>query len=216
MNLRNISLKGLVAFAWDVGANMIVGGPKWVDADRFEVIAQVASQSPDEAPSIDDVRIMMRALLEDRFKLAVHHEDLSAPAYLLTVAAKGTKLKEADPASRIGCRYTYGETGGGPAPVPLFTQTCQNLTMAQLAERLPVFAPGYIDHPVVDLTGLDGSYDFAVSWVSRGRALGSSSDLSGGHTIFESIEKLGLKLQEGKHPLPGVVIDHAEQLTTGN
>ena len=93
-------------------------------------------------------------------------------------------------------------------------------------------AAGYLDHPVVDLTGLKGAYDFAVSWtgVNRVRALAgktadgqpsgaapAAADPSISLTIFEAVDKqLGLKLAAQKHPMPSIVIDHLERTPTEN
>ena len=93
--------------------------------------------------------------------------------------------------------------------------TCLNMTMAQLAERLQGYAPNYLDHPVVDLTGLNGAWDFTVSWTPRpafesaGKP-GAAPD--GSITIFEGFDKqLSLKLEPSKQPMAVIVIDNAEQ-----
>ena len=108
------------------------------------------------------------------------------------------------------------------------TYTCQNTTMAQLAERLPFLAPAYIDRPVVDLTGLKGGFDFALSWTPRGQfsAAGTgqasggipvATDPTGTLTIFEAVDRqLGLKLNEQKHPMPVLVVDHVNRKPTDN
>jgi uncharacterized protein (TIGR03435 family) len=110
--------------------------------------------------------------------------------------------------------------------------TCQNMTMAQFAEKLKSIAPGYIHTPVLDATGLEGGYDFTLSFSPAGalQAPGgggrggspegppasgeasSASDPNGAITLFEAIERqLGLKLSAQKRPVPVLVIDHAEQ-----
>jgi uncharacterized protein (TIGR03435 family) len=101
--------------------------------------------------------------------------------------------------------------------------------MAQFVDKLPAQAPAYINHAVVDLTGLTGAYDFAFAWTVKGRlATGQSgadasgtapvaSDPTGDVTVFEAIEKdLGLKLELAKHPMPVVVVDHVERTPTEN
>jgi uncharacterized protein (TIGR03435 family) len=106
--------------------------------------------------------------------------------------------------------------------------------MAQFAERLQQLARGqslpYADHPIVDATGIDGTWDFTVSF-SGGRALqigGRGGDVqstgapvapdpSGGIPLNEALqEQLGLKLELRKHPMPVLVIDHAEPKPTDN
>src|SRR5262249_100888 len=147
--------------------------------------------------------------------------------YALT--ATRPKLKEADPSERTTCKA--GAVDGARY------LTCQNTTMGQFAERIHQSAGGYLDHPVVDLTGLKAAYDFTVTWspvdgtragggprpgsVGRegGGAAGdpTSSDPTGGLTIFQATERqLGLKLAPQKHPMPVVVVDHVERLPTEN
>jgi uncharacterized protein (TIGR03435 family) len=164
--------------------------------------------------------MMLRALLAERFKLATHNEDQPVPVYEL-VAGKRPRLKEADPSSRSGCKLTLGETGTGAATIPLRIYTCQNTTMAQFAEAIRPMAAAYIDHPVADLTGLSGSWDFVVSWKgkgmlraarSRGGENGESADPTGSLTVFEAVDRqLGLKPEGGrKHPLLVIVVDRAQ------
>jgi uncharacterized protein (TIGR03435 family) len=97
--------------------------------------------------------------------------------------------------------------------------------MAQLAEKVRNAAPGYIIHPVVDLTGLKGAFDFAIVWTpsqliaaaGRGADPSVASTPSGGLTFFEAIDKqLGLKLESQKYPQPVMVIDHLERLPADN
>lgn len=98
--------------------------------------------------------------------------------------------------------------------------------MALFADRVRQFAAAYLDHPVVDLTGLKGSYDFSVSWVGRGALMGTAappstngeaSDRPVGQTVFEAVEKqLGLKLAAQKHPMPVIVIDQLDRKPAEN
>ena len=102
----------------------------------------------------------------------------------------------------------------------MITMTCLNMTLAQLAERLQGIAPGYLDHPVVDLTGLNGAWDITASWTPRAAfetAAKPEAAPDGSITIFEAFDKqLSLKLEASKQPMPVVVIDKAEQKPTEN
>ncbi len=112
--------------------------------------------------------------------------------------------------------------------------TCQNMTMAQFAEKLKNIAPGYIHSPVLNATGLEGGYDFTLIFTPAGLARSggegrggrgggeggppasdaatAASDPNGAFTLFEAIEKqLGLKLEAQKRPVSVLVIDRAEQ-----
>ena len=85
------------------------------------------------------------------------------------------------------------------------------MTMADLTEALPQYAPGYADHAVVDLTNIKGAYDLKLAWVSR-----QVID-QGGITMFDAVDKqLGLKLEPRKMPMPYLVIDHVEKLANDN
>ena len=172
---------------------------------------------------------MMLALLKDRFKLTYHTEEKPVTAYAL-VAAK-PKMKKADPASRIFCRNTNAPAGAPPGSRVL---KCQNITMAQFAERLLNIGPG-MNWPVLDATEIEGGWDFTLMFSMRpqmamgpgGRgggdanpaaaALPTASDPVEGYTLFEAVEKqLGLRLEKQKRSLPVIVIDHIEQKPTEN
>ena len=92
----------LVQQAWNVQADSIVNAPKWMDTDRYDIVAKAPSAELEPAPNTpvdtDSVFMMVRALLADRFKLATHFEDRPMTAYTLT--ASKPKLKKADPATR--------------------------------------------------------------------------------------------------------------------
>ncbi len=220
LDIQGATVKELIGAAWEFDDNRVAGGPKWIETDRFDIVAKAPEHSPD-----DTLRLMLRSLLIEHFKLATHTEDRPVAVFALT-AGKSPKLKVADPQSRSGCKMSLGQLGSGTATIPLRICTCQNTTMAQFAEFLRPNAAAYIDHPVVDLTGLKGAYDFTVSWTGKGMInLGQNrksedglSDPMGGRTVFEGIDKdLGLKLEGGKkHPLPVLVVDRVEPLAGGN
>jgi uncharacterized protein (TIGR03435 family) len=235
INLQSFTLKMLIDIAWDInGDEMLVGAPKWLDSDRFDIVAKASTTGPSPDVDFDDLRLMVRALLADRFKLATHTEDREISAYTL-VAAK-PKLTKADPLNRTGCKE-------GPAPGakdlrdvnPVLARllTCQNMTMAQFAEQLPSLASGYIHSPVMDATGIEGAWDFTLNFSpiglfqSAGVRVGdpgqpagaapAASDPSGALSLFDAVSKqLGLKLEMHKRSVPVLVIDHVEQKPTEN
>ena len=89
MTLSGYALQGLLMDAYQVDSWQIAGGPVWRDTDPFEIVAKAPGNA---APSPEDRRLMLRALLEDRFKLKVHRELREAPVYALVVAKNGPKL----------------------------------------------------------------------------------------------------------------------------
>jgi uncharacterized protein (TIGR03435 family) len=207
-----ISMKEMLNFAYEVDEDKITGGPKWMDTDRFDLIAKTPSPVP-----LDDMRPMVRKLVVDTFKFAFHNENQPMPVFVLTVGKRSANLKAADPANRSACKRSIGDGTN--------TFTCQNTTMAELAERLRGAAPGYITSPVVDQTRLPGAFDFAITWapIQLITAAARSADPSvastpfGGLTLFEAVVKqLGLKLEAQKQPTPVMVIDHLDRLRADN
>jgi uncharacterized protein (TIGR03435 family) len=216
---------------------MLAGAPKWLNVTRYSVVARSSSAIAGSADAlqidIDDLRLMLRALLIDRFKLAAHFEDRPVTAY--TLVADNPKLQKADPVNRTGCKE-------GPAPGakdprdsnPMLSRlmTCRNMSMAELAEDLSRIAGGYLRHPVVDATGIAGAWDFTLSFTPAARmatagpsgndnAPGNSvlgaSDPTGGLTIFDALRRqLGVKLEMQKRPMPVLVIDHVEEQPSAN
>lgn len=176
IDLQGVSLKWLIQFAWDTDPTMIVGGPKWVETDEYDIVAKSAAGSA--PPPVDSLRTMLRALLADRFKLVVHNEEQSLPVWALTVGKRGLKLTEADPEERITCFTGPGQTGTGSATLPSTIFTCQNTTMAQLAEAMHRIAGGYVDHPAVDMTGLKGAYDFVITWTPKSAISGGGGEFT--------------------------------------
>jgi uncharacterized protein (TIGR03435 family) len=245
VDVQGTPLKFLITFAWDLNPNdpeVLVGAPKWLDSDHFDILAKVATDSPASAASntpridIDDLRQMVRALLMDRFKMQTHIEDRPVSAY--TLIALNPKLRKADPLSRTRCKEGPGPDGKDPrttSPVLNRLLTCQNMTMAQIGDELQRVAAGYIYSPVLDGTGVKGSWDFTLSFSSAdltqaraaGGAAGSTapsadssstaSDPSGAVSLFDAVNRqLGLKLEKQRRPAPVLVIDHIEEKPTEN
>lgn len=226
ITIQGLTLSFLIQTIWFITPEMIAGAPKWLDTDRWDITAKVAA-APGAAPQtdMDSLIVMVRALLEDRFKLRTHIEQRVVPAYTLT--ASKPKLQRADPSGRAGCKEGSGPDGKDPRitnPALSRLVTCHNLTMAQFAEFLPNIANalnllnGYLRSPVLDSTGLDGAYDFTLGW-SQPAAPGApvSPDPNGAVSLFEAIsQQLGLRLELEKRPASVLVIDHIEQKPTDN
>lgn len=160
---------------------------------------------------------MMLSLLKDRFKLAYHTED--RPVSITVLAANGKpKMKPAVPSSRTHCLRASAPPGSSPGS---FLLTCQNIAMAEFAAELQILMQN--GWPVEDSTGLEGRWDFSFVFTPAYRvntgpaaAEGAASDPNGSVTLPEAVEKLGLKLEQQKRPMPVIVIDHLEQQPTEN
>jgi uncharacterized protein (TIGR03435 family) len=244
VNLQGVTLKFLIAQAWNLAGDMIVGAPKWMDTDRFDIIGKTTTDVVPATPNnqamdvdLDAVFQMVRSLVVDRFKLVTHTEERPLPAY--TLIAVKPRMKKADPNSRT--LFKEGPptlTSKDPRlanPALSRLVTVQNMTMAQFAEKLRSIAPGYIHSPVLDATGLEGSWDFTLSFSPVGLAGGGrggrggdgppgdapppasgavpeAPDPGGGITLLEAIEKeIGLKMVLQKRAVTVLVIDHVEE-----
>jgi uncharacterized protein (TIGR03435 family) len=227
--IEGMPLQFIINRAFNTNNNQaVVGLPSSMAMDRYDVVAKLPA---DVAPFVgqgdmDAVSKPLLALVTDRFQMKYHTEDRPVAAYSLT--AGKPKIKKADPAGRIFCRNT-----NAPAPAPPGTREirCQNVTMAQFAERLQ-YQTQELSWPVEDATGLEGTWDLDLTFSMRagmsfgGRggdaggginAVPSASDPTGELTLFEAIEKeLGLKLEKQKRTLPVVVIDHIGPKPTDN
>lgn len=189
-----------------------------MDTDRFDITAKAPPGTPARQcffsnycyPDASHVA-MVRAFLEKKFKITTHMENRTISAYTL-VRGKGA-LKLTKPAAP-GDRNCHRIAGGADDPLAKGLSEDQagfvwaNMTMANLADMLPDMAGAYIQDVVVDSTGLQGAYDFRLVWV--GRALIDQ----GGITIFDALNNAGLKPEQRKLPVPVVVIDHIEKLST--
>ena len=224
LTAQNMPLSFLVnrAFTIDISAR-VSGLPAFADTERFDVEAKSAALAPFGPADMEAVVPALRALLADRFKMTWHTEDQQVTAYSLVPAKP--KMKKADPASRIACKNLPPPPGSPPGTNVL---SCQNISMALLAERLRPYVAGLGAGGVLDATGLEGGWDFTLTWggMNGGGRGGpdagpgdapAASDPGGGLNIFKAIERqLGLKLEKGKRSVPGIVIDHIEQKPTEN
>jgi uncharacterized protein (TIGR03435 family) len=195
----------LIASAYNLPAgsgHRIIGGPDWLrqDIDQYEIQAKIgdadyeAMQKMTPAQQREQVALMEQSLLADRFNLKVHFETREMPVYTLVVAKRGPRLTAAtrDEATRIS---TVGNVRGGE-------MTAVAMTLEQFA--LSPLLTGPAGGPVVDQTGLKGSYDFTLKWDSE---IGADAP-----SFFTAIrEQLGLQLIDSKAQVEVIVIDHIEQ-----
>jgi uncharacterized protein (TIGR03435 family) len=207
--LRTASMVDLIAAAYGVPGENVVGGPSWLEADRFDVIAKAPPVTSPET-----IRLMLQALLADRFKLAVHNDTKSLPEFVMTVGKGRPKLKASDGSGQTGCQGQPRPQDLPPGAIPPIVVSCHNLTMAAFAEQVHMMAGGYLTNPVVDKTGLEGAWDFDIKWTGRGQLAAAGVD---GISIFDAVDKqLGLKLELKPVPVPVIVVDSVNEKPTDN
>jgi uncharacterized protein (TIGR03435 family) len=209
--MRYATVMQLAISAYKMEADRISGGPAWIDSDRFDIIAKAPPNS-----SFEDILKMVQTLLAERFKLVIHHEMKSLPAFALEVGKKGPHLQPAvDPTGPKECKGANGRS-------VFYHVNCLNWTMSYMAEHLPGFAPGYVTLPVVDLTGIKGAYDITFEFTPYSQYNAAIAKGANGDndpplvSFFDNLEKLGLKLEKSKQPLDTIVIDSVERLVIQN
>jgi len=222
LDVRGVALIALIQHAWGLDTydnDLIADGPKWLTTDRYDILAK--APPPEGASSSlkddDSIREMLRNMLKDRFQLGFHNENREVTVLALT--AVKPKLKTADPSERSKCKESAA-TNPTAGMIPQRTIVCTNVSIAEFAERLHGMSPGYANRPVVDLTGIEGSFDFSIVYSRPGlirtaERLGGESeaaDPNGAMTLYEAVEKqLGLKMATTKRMMPVMVIDHVEK-----
>jgi uncharacterized protein (TIGR03435 family) len=199
----NISLMALISRAYGLPQAQVIG-PDWLDGVRFDVIAKFPADFKPSGANRSDIQSMQRNMLTERFKMEAHKDTKIVSAYALVLDKKGNKMKE----GQEGCSASRNNNPG------MFIGTCLNMKL--FAE----FVSWYSDLPVVDMTGLTGSYDMTLKWTPERRRPGTGADAADsmvGTTMDIALqEQLGLKLERRKAPIDVVVVDRIEKTPTEN
>jgi uncharacterized protein (TIGR03435 family) len=210
IDFRYVTLRYCIAFAYGVKEYRI-SGPAWLGELRYDLVAKAP-----EGTRHEQLPEMMRALLAERFKLELHHEQKEFSVYALLLGKNGPKLKEspAEPGGPEGASFGMSSAGRGAGRLE-----AKHADMTALANTLPRL----VGRPVVDQTGLTGRYDFDLEFLPedvKGIVMPPSADAVPaaelGVSIFTSIQRVGLRLDAQKVPLDSIVVDRAERTATEN
>jgi len=198
-------------------------GPTWVHNMRFDFTAKIPPGATKEM-----LRIMLQNLLTERFKLAVHREKKEMRVYELTAARNGPKFgesarenapQESGPAGKLQQdKDGFPVLPTGISAMAITSNRARlrsdNQPMAWLARMLA----GQLEGPVIDATGLNGKYNFVVSWAFDENNTGGAAMLDPFRpALIGAIQsQLGLKLEQKKGQAEVLVIDHIERAPTGN
>jgi uncharacterized protein (TIGR03435 family) len=197
-NMKNVNL--------DV---QLVGLPSWAKNQSYSVAAKPADGFPALSPreNEEQVRLMMRSMLADRFHLRLHTETRQERIYKLERSKGGVRLKEVDPPEPPAKGAPVGaamENDGG------IRMVANKSTMASLVNALRLLT----GRPVVDETGLMGYYDFDVKWSGPG-GQAPETQFRGPELVGLLISNLqtqfGLRLTKAIGPVDYWVVDHVEQ-----
>ncbi len=193
------SVVELLKYAYGLHEQEIVGDPKWMTTQKFDLVGD--SESPTK-PSADEFKKMVQNLLTDRFHLAAHREMRDLSVFAIVPAKGGPKLTKS-------ARPPDGPPTVGYSPGQL---TVANATMADLATFLQRFVT---DRAVFDLTGIAGKYDLTLQWAPDDLQTDASRHGADENNSFPGLftaiqEQLGLKLQEEKRPARVFVVDRVD------
>jgi len=218
LKIGGVTLRHLITFAYDIPENRVTGGPHWLGSETYDIVAKAErADSADDRPTTvvapgtaawDRVRRRVQALLAERFALVIHKDSKDGPAYALVVTKNGPKLKES-------------QDQGNPRTMRLRSAgriDAQRGTMHMLAALLT----NWLGRPVLDRTGLTGTYDYTVEYAQDHGPVGGGTPSEvpadatpanfSGPSIFIALqEQLGLKLESIRAAVETIVIDRAER-----
>jgi uncharacterized protein (TIGR03435 family) len=204
VTMRNVSLRSCVRWAYHV-VDYQVTGPDWLNSERYDIAAKAAGPTTE-----DQLRVMLQALLAERFKLALHRQTKELPAYVLMAGKNGPKVHESQ---------TEGEMVVEPNQSRM-TVSVQRAPVSQLVEMLS----NLFRAPVLDETGLKGRYDISVNVAKYLPELGKRGEEHGAEAQADPLsivtlalqEELGLKLESRKASIDLLIVDHAEKTPVEN
>jgi len=203
VTMRNVSLKAAIRWAWHVTEYQVTG-PDWLDSQRYEIAGKAAGPATE-----DELRLMMQALLRERFKLALHLQTKELGAYLLVAGKNGPKFHES--------------TTAGEGSIDINQRQLSVSVQRTPVSRLVELMSNMLRAPVIDRTGLKGRYDltlnvaqYAADLAAQGKSLDSVRADPEAFLSMILQEEFGLKLEAKKMPLEVVVIDRAEKSPVEN
>ncbi len=226
VTMINMMLLTLIQTAYPGMWSQIVAGPKWMgtpgtpnfDADRFDVNAKVET-----AASTDQLRLLLQALLAERFKLVVHTETRPVDVYALRLARTDGRLGSNLHPAAVDCRALIAaETNPNSGKHPrgtVGTNAPPWHVRGVPITQLQIFRVD-VERPIIDKIGLTGAFDIDLNWTPRWALVPSFDrsrfpdvDLAGPDMFTALREQLGLKLVAEKDDQPVLVIDHVEHPT---
>jgi uncharacterized protein (TIGR03435 family) len=206
-----MTLARFIAMAYEVKPYQVTAGPNWIDTEHYDILAKLEHAGEEALPPDSTARqradadvarlhAALQSLLDDRFHLKLHKETKEMPAYALVVAKGGFKLQESPHHEEHG----MNSQGSG-------NQRTLTATGADMG-RVVTFLARQLDRPVVDMTHIQGFYDFTLSWTPDDLKTTGAADQPALPSLFTVLqEKLGLKLESQKAPVELLVIDSAER-----
>jgi uncharacterized protein (TIGR03435 family) len=196
LRMSNVTLNDCLKFAYSISNDIQIEGPDWIrdKSIRYEVVARSAPDTPRA-----EMLLMLRQLLAERFKIAMHHDQKPRSYLALTISKKGLKM----PAVAEDAPNPSQKTVGGR----ILSERMQMSTLVLLLSR-------FTGQPVVDQTGLEGFFAVDLEWTPESLTPAAAQQ---GPSVYSALPaQLGLKLESRKGPLDILLVDRAEKTPTAN
>jgi uncharacterized protein (TIGR03435 family) len=221
----NQTVQWLIREAYGVDEYGLSGIPDWLNSERYDVEAKMDPSAADALSKLNPAQLklarqqMLQALMAKRFNLKVHRETKDEPVYFLVVGKNGPKLRDAktrNASTLLSADNTAARDKEQWQMVPGSEGGQKMHASSATMKSLGDWLTRQLSRPVLDKTGLTGTYDFSIEWIPD-TAPTSSPDtvtLPGipGASLFTALQQqLGLKLDPGKSPMEILVIDHVER-----
>jgi uncharacterized protein (TIGR03435 family) len=233
-NVPGMPLSSLITMAYGIQRFQLVGGPGWINSDRFDINAVSDGPFQPTPPGTPNrMQLMLRTLLKERFALKAHNETRELPLSYLVMAREDQKLGERMRPSTVDCVALAKARAGGPPPTPpkpgevpqcgammgMGRIVAGSIPMSALASMLA----NMLNRPVYDRTGLTGNFEIQLEYtpdqmpqIPPGATLppGLTLPSPDGPSLNTALqEQLGLKLEATRGSVEVLVIDSVEQPT---
>jgi len=190
LRMQDVTVNTCIKWAYGVQDRQIAG-PEWMQAEHWDITAKADGPVGDV-----QMKLMMQALLAERFKLGFHRQEKELKAFALTVAKGGAKLHAAEGEGKSVMQNSAVGT------------VAKSTTMKEFGDMLS----GPLQTPVVDKTGLTGRYDFTLDFTSYLPEDMKTMRPDATTVIMTALQgKLGLKLEPQKEQVEVMVVDHVEK-----
>ncbi len=216
----NVTLRTLVKSAYGLHDNQLVGGPNWIDRERFDVIAKAEGYTIPSAFR-DQARLMLRPLLAERFKLVVRRERRDLPVYALVLAKVGggfgPQVRRSDARDCNGALKAMSTVAGAAepaAPLPCGAEIYRPGHLAARGMALSNFVLNlsrWTDRIVLDRTGLEGKFDWDLQWIPEDLTLESGGAPEGPSLSAALRDQAGFRFERRRSPVEVLVVEGAER-----
>ena len=216
--LSGLAIAPVIRTAYPADTSDLINAPDWVSNETYDLTAQAGHDV-----TRPEMEALLRTMLADRFKLAVHYEMQERPVYALVLARSdgrlGPNIRRSDldcdailASRRAGSKEPPPATSNGAPACGMSMRGTVGMEVMLGARPLSVLASSFGTSPgrvVIDKTGLKGNYDVTLTYMPQPTA---DAPADAPPNVFTALqEQLGLKLEADRAPLKVLVIDHIER-----